>query len=159
MPAWRTNWANTRAAVGEGQILPVQTNRTCRKYFPGSFGSERHSKRPLLQLGELVAGFRRLFELEVTCVLEHLLLKRLDLARDLFLAHDFVSRAGLCGGISGARVVGVVYAVDQVLDALHHPDRRDAVVLVVSHLLQTPAACFCGRSSVPSWHPFSLKDG
>src|SRR3954462_9104950 len=133
-PASRTKCAKTPAAVGERQMFPVQTNRTFRKKSPGSFGRERDTEHTLFQLGELVTHARGLLELQVARVLQHLLLERLDLARDLLLAHRLVARLGLRGGVAVAGVVRAVDAVDQVLDALDHADRRDAVLFVVGAL-------------------------
>src|SRR2546425_12865207 len=61
-----------------------------------SFGGERHPEHALLELAELVARLRRLLELEVLRVLEHLLLQSFDLARNLLLGHRFVTRLFLC---------------------------------------------------------------
>src|SRR5258705_2541304 len=129
-PASRTKCAKTPAAVGERQMLPVQTNRTFRKNAPRSFRRERHAKHALLELRELIARACGFLELEVARVLQHLLLERLDLSCDLLLAHRLVARLGLRGGVAVARVVAAVDAADQVLDALDDADRRDAVRLV-----------------------------
>jgi len=79
-----------------GQPIPGQVKRCRAAATTPSFGGERHSEHALLELAELVARLRRLLELEVLRVLEHLLLQRLDLACDLFFGHRFVARLFLC---------------------------------------------------------------
>src|SRR5438477_8708820 len=107
------------------QAVPVASARSATL-----FRSQLDTKHLLLQLGELVACARRLLELEVPGMRQHLLLERLDLARQLLLAHG--PEACLVARI--LRSLGVVHAVDQILDALPHALRRDAVRLVVGDL-------------------------
>src|ERR1700694_1342047 len=110
---------------------------------PGTLGTrELYSENTPFELGELVARLGRLLELEGPGVLAHLLLQRAHFARDLLLAHCLVAGLGLRRGKSGLRLVRVVHAVDQVLDALDHALRRDAVALVVRNLLAPPAVGF-----------------
>src|SRR6266513_5390536 len=99
-------------STGAGKLLSSDSglNRT------PSFGGERHPEHALLELAELVARLRRLLELKVLRVLEHLLLQRTDLARDLLLGHRFVTRLFLLG----FHLRCVADAVDQVLDSLDY---------------------------------------
>src|SRR3954470_14020403 len=96
--------------------------------------SELNAEHPFLELPELVAHPRGFLELEVARVLQHLLLEHLDLARELLLRHRLVAH----GVLGRFRVLGFVHAVDQVLDALHHALRRNAMLLVVADLLRAP---------------------
>src|SRR5204863_7966270 len=109
-------------------ILPP--SKGCEHGPSWLLGSELHAEHPLLQLPQPVACRSRVLELEVPGVLQHLLLERLDLARDLLFAHRLVTRLLL----RDARLVRVVDAVDQVLDALRHAHRGDAMTLVVDDL-------------------------
>src|SRR5712671_2991651 len=99
------------------------------------FRRQLDAKDALPQFRQLISRARGLLELEVARVLQHLLLERLDLARELLFAHG--PEARLLALFIGLR--RIVDAVDQVLDALHHADRRDAVQLVVADLLGAAA--------------------
>src|SRR5258708_38317687 len=126
-PGWRSalisiDWRPSSAAA-HAMALASKTARTL-------FRRQLDAKDPLPQFRELISRARGLLELEVARVLQHLLLERLDLARKLLLRHGLEAR--LLAFFLGLR--GVVDAVDQVLDALHHADRRDAVQLVVADL-------------------------
>src|SRR3954470_16783836 len=103
-------------------ILPA--SKGCEHGHSWLLGSELHAEDALLQLAEPVARRSRVLELEVPGVLQHLLLERLDLACDLLFAHRLVTRLVL----GDARLVRVVHAVDQVLDALGHAHRGDAMM-------------------------------
>ena len=70
---------NLGVRLGRGRRRAPERPGRRLKTHP-SFGGERHPEHPLLELAELVARLRRLLELEVLRVLEHLLLQRLDLA-------------------------------------------------------------------------------
>src|SRR5207253_2751091 len=71
--------------------------------------SQFDTEHLLLQFRELVAHARRLLELEVARVAEHLLLQRLDLARELLFAHALVAYRVL----ERLHVLRLVHAVDQ----------------------------------------------
>src|SRR5688500_2778605 len=124
-PARRTRSASTAAAVGERQMFPVQTKST----FTVSLRGQLDAEDPLLELAELVARLCRILELQVLRVLQHALLERLHLARQLLFRHRLVARLELRGGKRPAFAFGAVDAVDEVLDALDHAFRRDAMVL------------------------------
>src|SRR5260221_14189764 len=98
------------------------------------FRRQLDAKDALPQFRQLISRARGLLERAVARVLQHLLLERLDLARELLFAHG--PEARLLARFIGLR--RIVDAVDQVLDALHHAYRRDAVQLVVGDLLSPP---------------------
>src|SRR5262249_49539733 len=78
-------------------------------------------------------------ELEVPRAIEHLLFEFLHFARQLLLAHRLVAR-GILRGLALANLgLVVVYAFDDVLDALGHAAGSDAAVVVVTFLLAGPA--------------------
>src|SRR4051812_3313295 len=78
------------------------------------FRSQLDTEHLLFQLSQLITRPRRFLELQVLGMRQHLLLERLDLARELLLAHGLKARPIAC--MLGS--FGVVDAVDQVLDAL-----------------------------------------
>src|SRR5207302_9459576 len=84
-----------------------------------SYGHERHAEDAFFQLGELIARPGRLLELEVLGVLHHLLLARLDLTRELLLAHRLVARLLPRRAAHRLRVLRLVHALDKIIDALH----------------------------------------
>src|SRR5215831_17629295 len=92
-----------------------------------------------LELGELVAHLRRLLEFEVPGMIQHELLEPLDLLGDLLLAHGLIAGMLLRRLQLGLDVAGVVDAVDDVLDALDHAARRNAIGLVEGNLLGAAA--------------------
>src|SRR3954454_4873590 len=112
------------------QAVPVASARSATL-----FRSQLDTKHLLLELAELIARPRRFLELEGLRVREHLLLERLHLARKLLLTHCF--KAGVVAPLF--RGVGVVDAVDEILDALDDARRRDPVLLVVAGLLRSAA--------------------
>src|SRR3954463_14745252 len=112
------------------QAVPVASARSATL-----FRSQLDTKHLLLELAELIARPRRFLELEVLSVRQHLLLERLHLAGKLLLTHGF--KAGVVARLF--RGVGIVDAVDEILDALHDAGRRDAVLLVVASLLRAAA--------------------
>src|SRR5258707_13952734 len=91
------------------------------------FRRQLDAKDALPQFRQLISRARGLLELEVARVLQHLLLERLDLARELLFAHG--PEARLLALFIGLR--RTVAALHQGLAALHHADRRDAVQFVV----------------------------
>src|SRR3954470_1435395 len=115
------------------QAVPVASARSATL-----FRSQLDTKHLLLELAELIARPGRFLELEVLGVRQHLLLERLHLAGELLLAHRLVARLLLRGGAQSLGVLRLVHAVDQILDALHHALRRNAVLLVVHDLLAAP---------------------
>src|SRR5262249_50133291 len=139
---------STASAVGERQMLPLQTISTRIRGSAGRLdkrfqtfipppsppplrGAPLHHIRIVqagaeslfAQLRKLVAHARRLLELEVARVFEHLLLERLDALAEILLGH----RLDLGRGLRGAhfflgRLVGN-HAVDHVADALGYAAR------------------------------------
>src|SRR3954466_1947703 len=95
-------------ASSAAEAAPVASARSATL-----FRSKLDTEHLLLQLRELVSRPGRFLELEVLRVPQHLLLEGLDLARDLFFRHG--AEAGFVPCILGC--IGVIHAVDQVLDA------------------------------------------
>src|SRR3954468_8369472 len=92
--------------------------------------SQRDTENLPLQLGEPVPHPGRFLSLECAGALQHLLLEYFDLARELLFRHCFVAH----GLLDCLVVFGLVYSVDEILDALDHAFGRDAMALVVLHL-------------------------
>src|SRR6266513_982444 len=99
--AWPSSPGVTGTTTENPRLSARREPGRSRRVIPASmatpsFGGERHPEHALLELAELVARLRRLLELQVLRVLEHLLLQRPDLARDLLLRHRLVPRLFLC---------------------------------------------------------------
>src|SRR3954471_14668778 len=144
---WRT------AVTWTASSAPHAGPRT-RNPASALFRSQLDTEHPLLEAAELVAHPRGLLELEVARVLQHLLLQHLDLARELLLRHRLVAHRFL----GGLRVLRLVDAVDQVLDALDHALGRDAVLLVVADLLCAPPIGFADGPFNRLRHLIGIED-
>src|SRR5262249_32643598 len=105
-----------------------------------------------------IPQLRSPLELEVPRAVEHLLLQLLHLSRELLLAHRLVTRRVLGGLALADRGFVVVYALDDVLDALRHAARRDAARGVLALLLLPPPLGLLDRAPHGIGHMIGVED-